>query len=78
MTSKGSPIASIFGDNFDIWNTKFIEFHQKKNLFVRGLLLVLPIVFYGTLAFVEFSAKLLIQSDTCATEKGDNLPMKNR
>ena len=71
-TATTGPITSLLGDNSTLWNDSFgRNGRPKKNLFIRGFLFVLPVLFFGALTFMEWSERMQQTSSTCAVSSGD-------
>ena len=72
MKPSTGPITTLLGDNSTLWSDSFgRNGRQKKNLFIRGFLFVLPVLFFGAFTFMEWSERMQQTSSTCAVSSDD-------
>lgn len=72
------PISRLFGNYTKVWDDYFGEKAQRINLFTRGFLLVMPILFFGALAFIVSNEIIHNPVENCHVDgKGQNIKEKS-
>jgi hypothetical protein len=71
------PIEFLFGNYSKVWSDNFGTKAQRTNLFIRGFIFLLPIFFYGALAFIASSEVLHSPAENCNVDPSENINAKS-